>query len=92
MTLGERGAIAYCDGTFFESRAFAVPGGCHDTTGAGDAFHSGLIFGLLNGDSIEESLKLANATAALKCRALGARTALPKKEELFDLIANGSRL
>jgi sulfofructose kinase len=92
MTLGERGAIAYCDGTFFESRAFAVPGGCHDTTGAGDAFHAGLIYGVLNGDSIEETLKLANATAALKCRALGARTALPKKEELFDLIANGTRL
>ena len=47
MTLGERGAVVYHEGRFVESRAFAVPGGCRDTTGAGDAFHAGFIYGLL---------------------------------------------
>ena len=88
-TLGKRGAIVYCEGQFLESPAFEVPGGCRDTTGAGDAFHAGFLFGLLNGDDIETSLKLANATAALKCRSLGARGSLPDANELRDLFARG---
>ena len=86
MTLGERGAILYTDGLFLESPAFSVPGGCRDTTGAGDAFHAGFLYGLLRGDEIETSLRWANATAALKCRALGARTTLPTKDELRDFV------
>lgn len=86
MTLGERGALLYCNGEFLESQAYEVPGGCRDTTGAGDAFHGGFLYGLLNGEEIEASLKFANAVAALKCRALGARTALPSKTELVDFV------
>ena len=82
MTLGQRGAIVYCQGQFLESPAFAVPGGCRDTTGAGDAFHAGFIYGLLRGEDIETSLQLAHATAALKCRSLGARSSLPNANEL----------
>lgn len=82
MTMGKRGAMVYCNGRFLESPAYEVPGGCRDTTGAGDAFHGGFLYGLLSGEDIERSLKLANATAALKCRDLGARTCLPTLEEL----------
>ena len=67
---------------FLESPAFAVPGGCRDTTGAGDAFHAGFIYGMLAGEDLETCLKLSNAVAALKCRDLGARTALPSRAEL----------
>jgi len=86
MTMGKRGAIVYCDGQFLESPAYEVPGACRDTTGAGDAFHGGLLYGLLRGEDLETSLKLANATAALKCRALGARTALPTSVELEEFL------
>ncbi len=86
MTLGDRGALIYIDGTFLESPAFEVPGGCRDTTGAGDAFHAGLIFGLLTGEDVEASMRIANATAALKCRSLGARTSLPRLDELKELL------
>ena len=86
MTLGVRGALLYYDGVFLESPAWAVPGGCRDTTGAGDAFHAGFLYGLLCHEEIETSLKLANATAALKCRSLGARTSLPKALELREFI------
>ncbi|HUQ32008.1 MAG TPA: PfkB family carbohydrate kinase, partial [Pyrinomonadaceae bacterium] len=89
MTLGERGALLYHEGVFLESHAFAVPGGCRDTTGAGDAFHAGFIYGILRGKEIEESLKLANATASLKCRALGARTSLPTETELTEFLSVG---
>jgi sugar/nucleoside kinase (ribokinase family) len=86
MTKGVDGALIYCGGQFIESRAFAVPGGCRDTTGSGDAFHGGFLYGLLNGEDVETSLKFANAVAALKCRALGARTALPTADELKDFL------
>jgi sugar/nucleoside kinase (ribokinase family) len=86
MTLGERGALLYLDGMFLESPALCVPGGCRDTTGAGDAFHAGFLYGLLTGEEIETSLQLANATASLKCRSLGARTSLPTQAELHQFI------
>jgi sulfofructose kinase len=87
MTLGERGAVVYHEGVFVESKAFAVPGGCRDTTGAGDAFHVGLIYGLLRGEDVEASLVTGCAVAALKCRALGSRTALPSARELENFLA-----
>lgn len=90
MTKGVDGALIYCQGQFIESRAFAVPGGCRDTTGSGDAFHGGFLYGLLSGEDVEPSLRLANAVAALKCRALGARTALPSLSELNEFLQSGS--
>lgn len=87
MTLGKRGALLYHEGVFIESPAFDVPGGCCDTTGAGDAFHAGLLYGLLTGEEIETSMRFANATAALKCRSLGARTSLPTRDEVVQLMA-----
>ena len=92
MTKGVEGALIYCEGQFVESGAFPVPGGCRDTTGSGDAFHGGFLYGLLSGEDVETSLKLANAVAALKCRALGARTALPSKSELKHFLQSDSRL
>ncbi|MEA2203425.1 MAG: sulfofructose kinase [Blastocatellia bacterium] len=86
MTMGPRGSLVYCNDQFIESPAFPVPGVCRDTTGAGDAFHAGVIYGMLRGEDLESSLKIANAVAALKCRALGARTALPSVKELHEFI------
>jgi sugar/nucleoside kinase (ribokinase family) len=85
-TLGTRGAVIYIDGQFIESPAFEVPGGCRDTTGAGDAFHAGFIYGMLRGEELEDCLTLGNAVAALKCRALGARAALPTADELKEFL------
>jgi sulfofructose kinase len=86
LTKGGRGATVLCEGEFLETPAFQVPGGCVDTTGAGDAFHAGFLYGLLQGEEIEMSLKIGCAVAALGCRALGARTALPTREELNDFL------
>ena len=83
-TLGQDGVLAYFRGRYFHSPAFTID--CKDTTGAGDAFHGGFIYGLLAGLSVEETLRFANAVAALKCRAIGARTALPTLEEVNELL------
>jgi sulfofructose kinase len=86
MTLGAKGSLILCEGEFIETGGFEVPDGCQDTTGAGDAFRVGFLYGLLKGESVEESARMANAVAALKCRQLGARTALPDRDELSKLI------
>ncbi len=86
MTLGARGAVVLHEGRFVESHAFQVPGGCRDTTGAGDAFHAGFLHAMLTGGAIEDALRAGCATAALKCRALGARAGLPTREELTEFL------
>jgi sugar/nucleoside kinase (ribokinase family) len=90
LTKGGRGATVLCEGEFLETPAFQVPGGCVDTTGAGDAFHGGFIYGLLRGEEIEMSMKMGCAVAALGCRALGARTALPTREELNNFLISSN--
>lgn len=86
VTLGKEGSLLLCGETFIRTPGFEVPNGCKDTTGAGDSFRVGLLYGLLTGETVEESARMANAVAALKCRAIGARTALPAKNELEDFL------
>ncbi len=86
MTLGDAGSLLWCGGEFVRSAGFAAPGGCKDTTGAGDSFRVGLLYGLLRGENVETAARMANAVAALKCRAVGARTALPTVSELESLM------
>lgn len=86
ITLGDKGSLMLCGDTFIETEGFAVPGGCKDTTGAGDSFRAGFLYGVLSGEPVEEAARMANAVAALKCRAIGARTSLPSKIELQELL------
>ncbi len=88
MTLGETGSLLLCGDEFVRTDGFAVPGGCRDTTGAGDSFRVGLLYGVLEGATVAESARMANAVAALKCRAVGARTSLPDRAELAALLKN----
>jgi len=88
ITLGDAGSLLFCNGEFIRTPGFAVPGGCKDTTGAGDSFRAGLLFGLVTGETVEDSARIANAVASLKCRAVGARTSLPYPEELTTLLLN----
>ena len=85
MTSGENGSLILCENKFIETKGYEVPDGCKDTTGAGDAFRVGFLYGLLKGETVENSAEMANAVAALKCRQIGARTALPNLSELREL-------
>ena len=86
-TLGEEGSLAVVDGVEIRTRGFAVP--VVDTTGAGDVFRGGFIAGWLQAGSgavAEDVLRYANAAAALKCRALGARVGIPTRGEVEALL------
>ena len=88
MTVGESGSLVLCADKFIETEGYDVPNGCKDTTGAGDAFRVGFLYGLLKNETIEFAAQAANAVAALKCRALGARTSLPDETELLNFVEN----
>jgi ribokinase len=53
-----------------------------DTTGAGDAFNTGFLYGYLKEKSLEECGKLGNLVASLSVLKIGARTGLPREENL----------
>ena len=48
-----------------------------DSTGAGDAYNAGLIYGILHDYELPEALTLANAVGALTAMAIGATTGVP---------------
>ena len=54
-----------------------------DTTGAGDAFWSGLYSSLVDGDELKTAIKVGNATAALALQQVGALADLPTKDKII---------
>jgi ribokinase len=56
-----------------------------DTTGAGDAFNAGFLYGLLNGKALQECGRIGNFVASRCVTKLGARTGLPYKRDLEPL-------
>ena len=53
-----------------------------DTTGAGDAFNAGFLYGYLKGFGLEDCGKLGNWVASKNIQRVGARTGFPDKEEV----------
>ncbi|MDG2335341.1 MAG: carbohydrate kinase family protein [Myxococcota bacterium] len=92
-------AVATCGGG--GARAISAQGEIHspawrvdvrDTTGAGDAFHAGLIWGILQGRGEHRALAAANGVAGLACTAGGAQAGLPTSGELEALLGQGARI
>lgn len=90
-TLGRDGVLAfesdsrrflYCPGFAIEPR---------DTTGAGDLFHAGFVFGVCKGWPLPRILEFSCAAAALNCLALGARGNICSLEETERFGSNTPR-
>lgn len=89
-TLGHEGVLAWDGSRFHYAPAFRVK--TLDTTGAGDIFHAGFIYGLLQGWPLPRQLDFACAAAALNCTAAGARGGIRPVENIEAMVATGSRL
>ena len=87
VTLGERGAMGFDGHDFVTVPAFAVDP--VDTTGAGDVFRAGFIYGLVQGWSLERQLRFANACAGVSCTRLGAMGGVPAIDEVRALLGTG---
>lgn len=57
-----------------------------DTTGAGDAFCAGFLYGLINGKPLYECGKIGNFVASRCIMKMGARAGLPRLDELKLLL------
>ena len=87
VTLGPGGALAYVHGRFHYVPAYRVA--VVDSTGAGDIFHAGTIYGVLQGWPVSDTLRFAAAAAALKCERLGGRPGIPTMERACRLAEIG---
>ena len=76
IKMGDKGSIVATNNSTFVCPAFKVP--VVDTSGAGDAIMSGLIFSIIKKFSIEESIIFATACAALSIGYMGANNNIPK--------------
>ncbi len=88
-TLGEQGVLAWDGDEFHLHAAYQV--GVVDTTGAGDIFHAGFIYGLLQGWSLAQQLDFACAAAALNCTGCGARGGIGTMAAIEELMASEPR-
>ena len=61
-----------------------------DTTAAGDTFNAGLAAGLSMGLSLPETIRLANAAAALSVTAFGAQGGMPALAECSELLTRSN--
>ena len=80
---GSKGVFAMntkeeCDVKAFESEVV-------DTTGAGDSFNAGFLYGMLNNFNLKESCTLGNFTASKAIEGKGMEK-FPKEEDLKELI------
>jgi sulfofructose kinase len=82
-TLGAGGVLACAGG-----RSIYVPAtrvNVVDTTSAGDLFHAGCLYGILQSWPIEGALRFAAAAAALACTVLGGRPSVPTLDQILPL-------
>jgi sugar/nucleoside kinase (ribokinase family) len=63
-----------------------------DTTGAGDAFLSGIIISTLNGYSIKKMTKIATAMSSFECMKTGVREGLPSNPDEIEKFINENNL
>ncbi|MGO9340359.1 MAG: carbohydrate kinase family protein [Terracidiphilus sp.] len=88
-TLGEGGVLAWNGKQLRHRPAYRVP--VVDTTGAGDIFHAGFIYGLLSGWALDRQLDFACAAAAMNCMAAGARGGIQSVEAIEELMVVAPR-
>ena len=81
VTKGAEGSVIYADG-----QQIAVPAVREerrvDPTGCGDAYRSGLLFGIEQGWSWEKTARLANTMGSIKIEHRGPQGHHPKREEI----------
>jgi sulfofructose kinase len=88
-TLGEEGVLAWDGKSSHYAPANRIE--VADTIGAGDIFHAGFIYGLLQGWPLQRQLEFGCAAAALNCAGMGARGGIQPVACIEELMAKGAR-
>ena len=82
VTLGPKGYVALAEGRTIEKPAYPVEP--VDTTGCGDVFHAGFIYGLIRGWDHEKCLDFAAWSAGMVSLKMGGRTGIPTLEQMRE--------
>ena len=82
VKLGSRGCYVTDGSQSLHIQAFRVK--TVDTTGAGDAFDAGFLYGLLNNKNLHDCGRIGNYVASRCVTDVGARAALPSLSELQE--------
>ncbi len=90
IKLASEGAIALERGRVVSSPAFPVK--VVDTTGAGDSFNAGFLFGWLSRLSTADCLCLGNACGGLSVTKAGGNSAFPRASELSGFLESSGRV
>ncbi|BAJ00606.1 ribokinase [Shewanella violacea] len=85
ITLGERGVWLSHKGEGKHIAGFVMQ--AIDTTAAGDTFNGGFVTGLLEGQSMLDSVRFGQAAAALSVTRMGAQSSIPTRVETLALLA-----
>ncbi len=85
ITQGKEGCYIATKHSTFTQKARKVS--VIDTTGAGDAFIAGFLFGLLNNQSMGKCAQIGNAIASFSVQNIGARAGLPNRKELTTIVS-----
>lgn len=81
VTRGAQGCTAYGRDGVVDAAATPIEDPV-STLGAGDVFHGALLAALVRAQPLADALAFANRAAALSCRALDGRSAIPTLEEV----------
>jgi 2-dehydro-3-deoxygluconokinase len=90
-TVNDWGAVSYADG-IFEEAVLRENLEIYDRVGGGDSFASGLIYGLLNGKSLNESVNYGAAHGALAMTTPGDTSMVTLKEVEAVMKGGGARV
>jgi len=88
LTLGSRGAQACQNGHSYAINSCKVK--AIDTTAAGDTFSGYFLYGVLEGLTLPETLRLATTASALAVQRPGAADSIPTKAEVDHAITEGT--
>lgn len=88
-TLGRLGVLAWDGARFHYCRGYRVT--AVDTTGAGDIFHAGVVYGLSKRWALDATLEFSCAAAALNCTAAGARGGIKSLLEIRKFMRKAKR-
>ncbi|MGN0406243.1 MAG: ribokinase [Bariatricus sp.] len=82
LTMGERGALCMKEQEIIFQKTYCVK--AKDTTAAGDTFTGYFLKGMVQGDSVRNSLDMAAKAAAIAVTRQGAAPSIPKWEEVLE--------
>lgn len=84
IKLGKKGSLAVEKELVYHADSYTVK--AVDTTGAGDSFNAGFIYGFLKGKQIKECLLCGNVCGALSVTSYGGNTSFPTEEQLIQFL------